>query len=71
MSTSTAVQFIVNDEAKDLLDDLNIDSTPINDDCLSFHLQLDETLVESLTSDELLEFIGLNAESLIYINIID
>ena len=68
MSESLTVEFIVNAESMDLIEDIGLPWKPYGK-LLSVTQELDETLVESLSNDELIEFIGVDAEFLVYLNI--
>ena len=70
MTESLPVEFVVNAEAQSQLDDMGLKYRPYGK-LLSTTQELDETLVESLTSDELIEFIGIDAEYLVYVNVRD
>lgn len=67
MDETIAVEFIVNAEAVDQLDDVGIDYIPYGPN-VGFVKHIDETLFESLTNDELVEFIGIDSEFLVYLN---
>ena len=62
------VEFILNSEAKDLVEDCGLHWKPWGK-YISVHEELDETLIESLSNDELVEFIGVDSEFLVYLNI--
>ena len=68
MTAPLTVEFIVNAEAMDLIEDLGLPWKPYGK-LLSITQELDETLIESLTNDELIEFIGIDSEFLVYLNI--
>ena len=68
MTESIPVEFIVNTEAQSQIDDIGLRCKPYGK-LLSFIQWLDETLVESLTPDDLIEFVGIDAEYLVYMNI--
>ena len=68
MSDSIPVEFIVNAEAMSQIEDEGFRWKPYGE-LISFIQWLDETLIESLTPDELIEFIGIDSEFLVYTNI--
>ena len=68
MTESIPVEFIVNAESQDQLDDIGLRYRPYGK-LLSFTQWLDEVLVESLKPDDLIEFIGVDAEFLVYMNV--
>lgn len=68
MTAPLSVEFIVNAEAMDLIEDIGLPWKPYGK-LLSITQELDETLIESLTNDELIEFIGIDSEFLVYLNI--
>lgn len=68
MSLQIPVRFYLDAEVDaELLDELDLEYTYEDDYCV-VTMELSEELVESLQADELLEFIGLDAESLVYID---
>lgn len=68
MSLQIPVRFYLDAEVDaELLDELDLEYTYEDDYCV-VTMELSEELIESLQADELLEFIGLNAESLVYID---
>lgn len=66
--TAVSVEFIVNPEAMYLVEDLGLPWKGYGK-LMSITQELDETLIESLTNDELIEFIGIDSEFLVYLNI--
>jgi hypothetical protein len=62
------VEFILDSEAKDQVEDCGLHWKPWGKH-ISVHEELDETLIESLSNDELVEFIGVDSEFLVYLNI--
>ena len=68
MTEPLTVEFIVNAEAMSQIEDIGLPWKPYGK-LLSIHQELDETLVESLTNDELIEFIGIDSEFLVYLNV--
>ena len=66
--SSIPVEFIVNSEAKSQIDYSGIPWKPYGK-LISVTESLPEELIESLTNDELIEFIGIDAEFLVYLNI--
>ena len=68
MTESISVEFIVNAEAMSLIEDIGLPWKPYGK-LLSVTQELDETLIESLSNDELVEFIGIDAEFLVYLNV--
>ena len=64
--SSTTLSFFVDAEAESQLLDVGHTFTNHGDQ-LNFELNVDETLVESLRADELLEFFGIDSEFLIAI----
>lgn len=68
MSLQIPVRFYLDAEVDaELLDELDLEYTYEDDYCV-VTMELSEELIESLQADELLEFIGLDAESLVYID---
>ena len=70
MIDSVAVEFFVNPEAMSQIEDvgLSFDVQPITG-LVSVRQDIDETLIESMSNDELIEFIGIDSEFLVYTNI--
>lgn len=66
--SSLSVEFIVNSEAQSQIDDIGLRCKPYGK-LLSVTEEVDETLIESLTNDELIEFIGIDSEFLVYLNV--
>ena len=66
--TRISVEFIVNTEAQSQIDDMGMPCKPYGK-LLSVTQVLPETLIESLNNDELVEFIGIDAEHLVYLNV--
>jgi|TARA_R100000479_G_scaffold131868_1_gene69696 hypothetical protein len=66
--TRISVEFIVNAEALSNIEDIGLPWKPYGK-LLSVTQALPETLIESLNNDELVEFIGIDAEHLVYLNI--
>jgi len=64
--TTTTLSFFVDAEAESQLLDIGQAFTDYGEQ-LNFELSVDETLVESLRADELLEFVGIDSEFLIAI----
>lgn len=62
------VEFIVNAEAESTITDIGLPCKPYGK-LLSVTQTLPETLIESLNNDELVEFIGIDAEHLVYLNV--
>lgn len=54
----------------ELLDELDLEYTYEEDYCV-VSMEIDETLLESLDAEEMLEFIGLDAENLVYVEVLD
>ena len=54
----------------ELLDELDLEYTYEEDYCV-LTLEVDETLLESLNGEELVEFIGIDGENLVYIEVVD
>ena len=70
MQAPITVEFIVDAEASELINDLGLKWVkPYGYDKISVKEEIDETLIESLSSDELIEFIGIDSEYLIHLNI--
>ena len=63
------VEFIVNREAISQIEDIGLHWKPYGKHNVSVREELDETLVESMTNDELVEFIGIDSEFLVYLNV--
>ena len=63
------VEFIVNREAISQIKDVGLHWKPYGKHNVSVRQEIEETLVESLTNDELIEFIGIDSEFLVYLNI--
>lgn len=68
MSETLTVEFIVNAEAMDDIEDIGLPWKPYGK-LLSVTHEFDEVLIESLTPDGLIEFIGIDSEFLVYMNI--
>ena len=68
MSDSVSVEFIVNAEAMSQIEDMGWPCKHYGK-LISVTQEIDETLVESLSSDELVELIGIDSEFLVYFNI--
>ena len=62
------VQFIVNAEALSTIEDVGLPWKPYGK-LLLVTQELPEELIESLSNDELVEFIGIDAEHLVYLNV--
>tara|TARA_Y100000361_G_scaffold110968_1_gene101075 strand:+ start:262 stop:495 length:234 start_codon:yes stop_codon:yes gene_type:complete len=62
------VQFIVNAEALSQIEDVGLPWRPYGKLLLVIQ-ELPEELIESLSNDELVEFIGIDSEHLVYLNI--
>ena len=69
MSAPVTVEFIVDSEASEQIEDLGLKWVKPYGPHISVKEELDETLIESLSNDEMLEFIGIDSEYLIYVNI--
>lgn len=54
----------------ELLDELDLEYTYEEDYCV-VSMEIDETLLESLDAEEMLEFIGLEAENLVHLEVLD
>lgn len=52
----------------ELLDELDLEYNYEEDYCV-LTLEVDETLLESLSGEELVEFIGIDGENLVYIEV--
>jgi len=63
------VEFIVNREAISQIEDIGLHWKPYGKHNVSVREDMDETLVESMTNDELVEFIGIDSEFLVYLNV--
>ena len=70
MSDSLTVEFIVNSEAMDTIEDIGLPWKPYGK-LINVTQEIDETLIESLSNNELVEFIGIDSEFLVYLNIKD
>lgn len=71
MATKVSIAFYLDCEVDvELLEELDIDYT-YEEDYVVLRLDLDETLVESLQTDELLEFIGIDSEFLVYSEVLN
>ena len=68
MTAPISVEFIVNAEALSLIEDIGLPWKPYGK-LLSVTQELPEELIESLSNDELIEFIGIDSENLVYLNI--
>lgn len=68
MTAPLSVEFIVNAEAIDQVEDLGLPWKPYGK-LLSVTQELPEELIESLSNDELIEFIGIDSEFLVYLNV--
>ena len=70
MQAPITIEFIVDAEASELIEDLGLKWVkPYGKNKISVKEEIDETLIESLSGDELVEFIGIDSEYLIYLNI--
>jgi len=69
MSEILNVEFIVNREAISQIEDVGLHWKPFGKHNVSVRQELDETLIESLNNDELCEFVGIDSEFLVYLNI--
>lgn len=69
MSAPITVEFIVDSEASEQIADLGLKWVKPYGSHISVKEELDDTLIKSLSNDELIEFIGINSEYLIYVNI--
>ena len=63
-----SVEFIVNAEALSTITDIGLPWKPYGK-LLSVTQELPEELIESLSNDELVEFIGIDSENLVYLNV--
>tara|TARA_R100000406_G_C3106756_1_gene123340 strand:- start:309 stop:539 length:231 start_codon:yes stop_codon:yes gene_type:complete len=63
-----SVEFIVDADALSTIEDIGLPWKPYGK-LLSVTQELPEELVESLTNDELVEFIGIDSENLVYLNV--
>ena len=71
MATKVSIAFYLDCEVDvELLEELDIDYT-YEEDYVVLRLDLDETLVDSLQTDELLEFIGIDSEFLVYSEVLN
>lgn len=71
MATKVSTAFYLDCEVDvELLEELDIEYT-YEEDYVVIRLDLDETLVESLQADELLEFIGIDSEFLVYTEVLN
>ena len=71
MSELLNVEFIVNREAISQIEDVGLHWKPYGKSNVSVRQELEETLIESLSNDELIEFIGIDSEFLVYLNVRD
>ena len=69
MQAPITVEFIVDQEASEQIKDLGLKWVKPYGRHISIKDEIDETLIESLSNDELVEFIGIDSEYLIYLNI--
>jgi hypothetical protein len=69
MQAPVTVEFIVDAEASEQIKDLGLKWIKPWGKYFSVKEEIDETLVESLSNDELIEFIGIDSAYLIYLNI--
>lgn len=69
MQAPITVEFIVDAEASEQIKDLGLKWIKPWGKYISVKEEIDETLIESLSNDELIEFIGIDSEFLIYLNI--
>lgn len=68
---SVPIRFYLDIEVDaELLDELDLEYTYEEDYCV-VSMEIDETLLESLDAEEMLEFIGLDAENLVYVEVLD
>jgi hypothetical protein len=66
------IVFCVDQECTDLLDDLGLEYDADEDrGHIEVPLEVDEDLLESLTTDELAEFFGLETEFVIALEVLD
>ena len=63
-----SVEFIVNSEALSTIEHIGLPWKPYGK-LLSVTQELPEELIESLSNDELVEFIGIDSENLVYLNV--
>lgn len=71
MATKVSIAFYLDCEVDvELLEELDIDYT-YEEDYVVLRLDLDEILVDSLQTDELLEFIGIDSEFLVYSEVLN
>lgn len=71
MTTKVSIAFYLDCEVDvELLEELDIDYT-YEEDYVVLRLDLDEILVDSLQTDELLEFIGIDSEFLVYSEVLN
>tara|TARA_B100000035_G_C20877761_1_gene499130 strand:- start:303 stop:527 length:225 start_codon:yes stop_codon:yes gene_type:complete len=68
MTAPISVEFIVNAEALSIIKNIGLPWKPYGK-LLSVTQELPEELIESLSNDELIEFIGIDSEFLVYLNI--
>ena len=68
MSTPLTVEFIVNSEALSNIEYFGLPWKPYGK-LLSVTQELPEELIESLSNDELVEFIVIDSENLVYLNV--
>lgn len=68
MTAPLSVEFIVNSEALSTIEDIGLPWKPYGK-LLSVTQELPEELIESLSNDELVEFIGIDSENLVYLNV--
>lgn len=69
MKAPITVEFIVDAEASEQIKDLGLKWVKPYGEHISIKDEIDETLIESLSNDKLVEFIGIDSEYLIYLNI--
>ena len=69
MQAPITVEFIVDQEASEQIKDLGLKWVKPYGRHISIKDEIDETLIKSLSNDELIEFIGIDSEFLIYLNI--
>jgi len=69
MSAPITVEFIVDAEASEQITNLGLKWVKPYGKHLSVKEEIDETLIESLSNDDLIEFIGIDSEHLIYLNV--
>ena len=63
-----SVEFIVNSKALFTIEDIGLPWKPYGK-LLSVTQELPEELIECLSNDELVEFIGIDSEFLVYLNV--